>query len=165
MERILPKAGQPMTLLQAAGAVLLLPLLTGLRAGTNYLSAYCMTWVSVRVVRDMQIRVLEKMHSLSLDYFNKSTLGDLTTRIGGDTRRIYDAMNNGLTDLIKEPFTLLSLVGGMLIIDAQLTLAALVIMPLVAIPIVVIGSRLKRIARRFVAIGVTQGSGLIEALG
>jgi len=165
MDQLLPRAGQPMTLIQGIGAVLFLPLLMGLRAGTNYLSAYCMTWVSVRVVRDMQIRVLEKMHTLSFDYFNKSTLGDLTTRIGGDTKRIFDAMNNGLTDLIKEPFTLLSILGGMLIIDAQLTAAALVILPVVAIPIVVIGRKLKRIARQFVAVGVSQGSGLIEALG
>jgi len=165
MNRVLPRAGEPMTWVQAAGAVLFLPLLMGLRAGTNYLSAYCMSWVSVRVVRDMQIRVLEKMHTLSFDYFNKSTLGDLTTRIGGDTKRIFDAMNNGLTDLIKEPFTLLSILGGMLIIDAQLTAAALVILPVVAIPIVVIGRKLKRIARQFVAVGVSQGSGLIEALG
>ena len=164
IEQVLPRSGQPMTAVQAAGAILLLPLLVFLRSGTGYLSAYCMTWVSVRVVRDMQIRVLEKLHSLSLDYFNQSTLGDLTTHIAGDTRRIYDAMNNGFTDLIKEPFTLLSILTGMLIIDAQLTLAALVIMPVVAVPIVVVGQRLKRIARRSVAVGIHQGSGLIEAL-
>jgi len=164
MNQILPRAGQPITVIQGIGAVLFLPLLMGLRAGTNYLSAYCMTWVSVRVVRDMQIRVLEKMHTLSFDYFNKSTLGDLTTRISGDTRRIYDAMNNGLTDLIKEPLTLLSILGGMLIIDAQLTAAAIIIMPLVIVPILIIGRRLKRIARQSVAVGISQGSGLIEAL-
>lgn len=39
-----------------------------LRTGSNYLSTYCMTWISSRVVRDMQIRVLEKLHSLSPDY-------------------------------------------------------------------------------------------------
>ena len=164
MERILPRTGQPITPLQAAGAVLFLPLLMGLRAGSNYLSAYCMTWVSSRVVRDMQLRVLEKLHSLSLDYFNKSTLGDLTTHISGDTRRIFDAMNNGLSDLIKEPFTLLSILAGMFIIDAQLTLAALVILPLVILPILVVGNRLKRIARQTVSVGVAQGSGLLEAL-
>jgi len=74
MEKILPRSGQPITPLQAAGAVLFLPFLMALRAGSNYLSAYCMTWVSARVVRDMQLRVLEKLHSLSLDFFNKSTL-------------------------------------------------------------------------------------------
>ena len=64
MEKILPRSGQPITLLQAAGAILFLPLLMALRAGSNYLSAYCMTRVSSRVVRDMQLRVLEKLHSL-----------------------------------------------------------------------------------------------------
>jgi subfamily B ATP-binding cassette protein MsbA len=164
MENILPRSGQPITPLQAAGAVLFLPLLMALRAGSNYLSAYCMTWVSTRVVRDMQIRVLEKLHSLSLDYFNKSTLGDLTTHISGDTRRIFDAMNNGFADLIKEPFTLLSILAGMFIIDARLTLAAMVVLPLVIIPILVVGNRLKRLARQTVSVGISQGSGLIEAL-
>ena len=121
MEVILPRAGQPITPVQIAGAVLFLPLLMLLRSGTSYLSAYCMSWVSTRVVRDMQLRVLEKLHSLSLDYFNKSTLGDLTTHISGDTRRIFDAMNNGFSDLIKEPITLLSILAGMIMIDAKLT--------------------------------------------
>jgi subfamily B ATP-binding cassette protein MsbA len=164
MEKVLPRSGQPITPLQIAGAVLFLPFLMFLRAGTSYLSTYCMTWVSTRVVRDMQIRVLEKLHSLSLDYFNKSTLGDLTTHISGDTGRIFDAMNNGLSDLIKEPFTLLSILAGMIIIDARLTLAALVILPLVILPILVAGNRLKRLARQSVSVGISQGSGLIEAL-
>jgi subfamily B ATP-binding cassette protein MsbA len=164
MEKVLPRSGQPITPLQITGAVLFLPILMLLRAGTSYLSAYCMTWVSTRVVRDMQIRVLEKLHSLSLDYFNKSTLGDLTTHISGDTRRIFDAMNNGFSDLIKEPFTLLSILAGMIIIDAKLTLAAMVILPLVILPILVVGNRLKRLARQTLSVGISQGSGLIEAL-
>ena len=163
VETVLPRAGSPITPVQAAGAVLFLPLLMLLRSGAGYLSAYCMSWVSVRVVRDMQIRVLQKLHSLSLDYFNKSTLGDLTTHIGGDTKRIYDAMNNGFSDLIKEPFTLISILAGMIIIDAKLTLAAMVILPVVIAPILIVGNRLKRLARRTVAVGISQGSGLIEA--
>ena len=164
MENILPRSGQPITPLQAAGAVLFLPFLMALRALSNYLSAYCMTWVSARVVRDMQLRVLEKLHSLSLDYFNKSSLGDLTTHISGDTRRIFDAMNNGFADLIKEPFTLVSILAGMFIIDTRLTLAAMVILPLVILPILIVGNRLKRLTRQTVSVGISQGSGLIEAL-
>jgi len=165
MEKILPRTGQPITPLQAVGAVLFLPLLVALRSITGYLNAYCMTWVSSRVVRDMQIRVLEKLHSLSLDYFNRSTLGDMTAHISGDTRQIYNAMNNGLADLIKEPFTLLSILAGMLIIDAKLTAAAILILPLVMIPILVVGNRLKRLARETISVGIVQGSSLIEALG
>ncbi|MFZ9681549.1 MAG: ABC transporter ATP-binding protein, partial [Bacteroidia bacterium] len=112
----------------------------------------------------MQICVLKKLHSLSFDYFNKSTLGDLTTHISGDTRRIFDAMNNGLVDLVKEPFTLLSILTCMFIIDTRLTLAAISILPLVVVPILLVGKRLKRIAHLTVAVGINQGSGLIEAL-
>jgi len=52
----------------------------------------------------------------------------------------------------------------MFIIDARLTLAALMILPLVIIPILVVGNRLKRLARETLAVGISQGSGLIEAL-
>jgi subfamily B ATP-binding cassette protein MsbA len=58
----------------------------------------------------------------------------------------------------------LSILAGMFIIDARLTLAAMVVLPLVIIPILVVGNRLKRLARQTVSVGISQGSGLIEAL-
>jgi len=73
-------------------------------------------------------------------------------------------MNNGFSDLIKEPFTLLSILTGMIIIDAKLTLAAMLILPVVIVPILIVGNRLKRLAKRTVAVGISQGSGLFEAL-
>ena len=73
-------------------------------------------------------------------------------------------MNNGFSDLIKEPFTILSILAGMIIIDARLTLAAMVILPLVILPILIVGNRIKRLARQTVSVGISQGSGLIEAL-
>lgn len=164
LDPVLPRIGQSLNLTQALGVILFLPALLLLRSGANYLSSYCMTWVSARVVRDMQIRVLEKFHSLSLDYFNRSSLGDLTAHIGGDPRRIFDAMNNGFSDLIKEPFTLLSILTGMFLVNAKLALAGLLIVPLVVLPILVVGNRLKRIARQSIAVDISQGSGLIEAL-
>ena len=164
LEPVLPRVGQPLHWTQAVGVVFFLPALLLLRSGASYLSSYCMTWVSARVVRDMQTRVLEKFHSLSLDYFNRSSLGDLTAHIGGDPRRIFDAMNNGLSDLIKEPITLVSILTGMFVVNAKLALAGFVIVPLVILPILLVGNRLKRIARQSIAVDISQGSGLIEAL-
>lgn len=64
-------------------------------------------------------------------------------------------MNNGLADLIKEPFTLLSILTGMIIIGARLTLAATVILPLLVLPILIAGNRLKRLARQTVSVGIS----------
>jgi len=161
---ILPRIGQPLTATQMVGVIFFLPALLLLRSSAGYLSSYCMTWVSARVVRDMQIRVLEKFQSLSLDYFNKSTLGDLTTHISVDTRRIFDAMNNGFTDLIKEPFTLVSILAGMFFINARMALAVLFVVPIVVLPILAAGKKLKKISRQFITVGSAQGSGLIEGL-
>jgi len=52
-----------------SAALVALPRLSG------YLSSYCLAWVGERVVNDLRGDVLEKLSSLSLDFFNRSTMG------------------------------------------------------------------------------------------
>ena len=61
-----------------------------------------MAWVSERVVNDLRGDVLEKMSSLSLDYFNRSTTGDMLTRVSGDTGQLQKCLTLS-GDLVKEP--------------------------------------------------------------
>ena len=65
-DTLLPRIGHPMTWLQALGAFSLLPLVMFLRCIASYLSTYCLTWVSARVNRDMQVAALRKAQELSL---------------------------------------------------------------------------------------------------
>ncbi|NDB95911.1 MAG: hypothetical protein EBZ78_07105 [Verrucomicrobia bacterium] len=53
-EEWLPRIGHPVTWKQALGSFSLLPLVMGLRSLASYLSTYCLTWVSARVIRDMR---------------------------------------------------------------------------------------------------------------
>jgi ABC-type multidrug transport system fused ATPase/permease subunit len=68
-ENWLPRIGQPVTWKQALGSFSLLPLIMGLRALSSYLSTYCLTWVSARVIRDMQVAALKKAQELSVAFF------------------------------------------------------------------------------------------------
>ena len=142
----LPRSGRKADWRQIVGGLLLFPLLAALRGFVGYGSSYCLAWVSERVVNDLRVEVLRKLSSLSLDYFNKATTGDLITRVNGDTSMLQRCLNAGLGDLIKEPVTIVGLVVGLFLIDWQLTLMVLVFFPLVIVPIVILGKKVRRSA-------------------
>ncbi|MEY2852340.1 MAG: hypothetical protein RL549_1039, partial [Verrucomicrobiota bacterium] len=160
----LPRMGQPVTWQQMLGGFFLLPLVMGGRAMASYFSTYCLTWVSARVIRDMQVAALQKAQELSLSFFQRMPVADIFNRITSDTRVIYDSMTNGFIDTIREPFTVLSILVSMLIIDWRLTLIAVAMLPLVLVPVITSGKRLRALTKRFTGLSVTQSGSLLEAL-
>ena len=160
----LPRMGQKITWKQMLGGFSLLPLVMGLRAMASYFSTYCLTWVSARVIRDMQVAALRKVQELSMAFFQKMSVADLYARITADTSAIYAAMTNGFIDTVREPFAVLSILISMLVIDWKLTLISVCMLPLVAVPVVSSGRRLKALTKKFTGLSVTQSGGLLEAL-
>src|SRR5690349_12670524 len=118
----LPKYGRPLDWHQILGGMLFLPLLVAVRSSTNYASSYCIGWASERMINDMRLDVLEKLSTLSLDFFNRSTTGDLLTRINGDTASLLRCLRLGAADLVKESITLVGIFGTLLYMNWKLTL-------------------------------------------
>jgi subfamily B ATP-binding cassette protein MsbA len=160
----LPRAGQPVDWQQVVGGLLFFPLLVAFRGFAGYLSSYCMAWVGERVVNDLRVNVLHKLSGLSLDFYNRATTGDLITRVNGDTASLQRCLSLGFADLIKEPVTIIGIVGALCVIDWQLTLAALVFFPLCVIPIIALGRKARRASRAGTAVHISQSSLLVEML-
>ncbi|MFN0067749.1 MAG: ABC transporter ATP-binding protein [Limisphaerales bacterium] len=160
----LPRHGRPADLRQMAGGLLLLPLLMGLRGFIGYFSSYCLGWVSERVVNDLRLDVMRQFTRLSVDFFNRAKTGDLLTRMNGDVVALQRTLALGVSDLVKEPMTILS-VGLLLVaINWQLTLFVLVFLPLCLVPMIVLGRKARRAAKAAVQAGVRQASLLVESL-
>lgn len=160
----LPAAGRPVDWRQILGGILFFPLLVAVRGFVGYLSSYCMAWVSERVVNDLRVDVLKKLSSLSLDFFHRSTLGDLLTRVNGDTLALQRCLSLGFSDLIKEPITILGILAALCLIDWQLTLGAMIFFPVCVVPIIVLGKKARRASKASVDVNVTQASLLVEML-
>ncbi|MFA6546742.1 MAG: ABC transporter ATP-binding protein [Limisphaerales bacterium] len=160
----LPLAGRPIDWKQIVGGFLLLPVLVGVRGILGYFSTYCMCWVSERVMNDLRIDVLTKLNQLSLDFFNRSTMGDLMTRINGDTAALYRCMSLGFADLIKEPITVMSVFVGLCLVDWQLTLVAVVFVPLILLPLRTLGKKMRKVTQSGLNVTIKQSSSLMEAL-
>lgn len=144
----LPSYARPMDWKQGVGALLFLPLLVSLRGTVNYLSAYCMTWVTEHSVNDIRVRLLSKLTELSLDFFNRSSRGDLVIRISRDTQALSKCFQQGFADLITEPFTLISVFVALCLVDWKLAIISVFFLPLCIIPINILARKARRASRR-----------------
>jgi subfamily B ATP-binding cassette protein MsbA len=160
----LPRVGHHPNWQQILGGLLLFPVLAFVRGFSGYLSSYCLAWVSERVVNDLRVDVFRKLSSLSLDFYNRSTTGDLLTRVNVDTASLQRCLNLGLADLIKEPVTIVGIVAGLCFIDWQLMLVTMVCFPLLLLPIIIYGRKVRKAATAGLKTSINQASLLVEML-
>lgn len=161
----LPRRGVRMDWRMFLGGLLFLPLLVSVRSAADYSSNYCMGWVSERVVNDLRYDVLAQMSTLSLDFFNRSTSGDLITRITVDTSNLLRALRVGVADLVKESMTIVSVFIALCFVDWKLTLFAVALVPLCFFPLIVLGKKARRAMRSSLKANIDQSSQLVELLG
>jgi len=161
----LPLKGRKLDWRMIAGGLLFLPFLGGIRGTADFLSSYCMGWVSERVINDLRCDVLAKLSTLSLDFFNRAATGDLLTRITGDTASLQRAMRIGAADLIKESLNLIALVVGLLIIDPMLTLFGAIFLPACIAPLMILSRKLTWAMVHAWQAGVAQSNQLVEFFG
>ncbi len=164
-EKWLPRAGQPMSWQQSVGIVLFLMVLVGFRASSDYLSNYCMGWVSERVVRDVRLDIMEKLSTLSLDFFTRSSTGDLLTRINVDSQNLLRSFRQGGADLIKESISIVAILVILLALDWRLTLWTMILLPACMFPLIVLGKKARRAMRASLSANIMQSSHLVELLG
>jgi subfamily B ATP-binding cassette protein MsbA len=160
----LPAVGRAIGWREVVGGLLLFPLLAGIRGSVGFLGAYCMAWVSERVVNDLRVDVFRKLSALSLEYFSEATTGDALTRVSGDTITLQRCMSHGFSDLITEPFTIVALAVALFILDAQLAVAVVIFFPAVVVPVVILGRKARRASRASRKATVHQASQLVELL-
>jgi subfamily B ATP-binding cassette protein MsbA len=161
----LPRAGEPLSAGQAIGILVLFPLMFAGRGYLGYLSSYCMGWVSERVVNDLRQDVFQKLSTLSLDFYNRATMGDLITHVHGDTLALQRTLNLGVSDMVKEPVTVVFTFAFLLWMDWQLTIFAMAFLPVCLVPMGVLGKKMRRASKGNVDTTVSQQSLLVEFLG
>ena len=119
---------------QCLGGFLLIPLGVVLRGFLGYGSSYLLAWSGQRITNDVKTDAFRKVSSLSLDFFQRTTTSELIARIERDGANLNSFLRLGLSDLIKEPVTIVSILATMLLIDWKFTLISLAFVPLCVIP-------------------------------
>ena len=94
---------------------------------------YVTAWLGQTVVRDMRIKVYEKIVGLNLRQFDQTPIGTLTTRTINDIEAINDIFSDGLVPIIADLLSIISILLFMFYVDWRLTLVCLAPFPILLI--------------------------------
>ena len=113
-----------------------------------YLSAYLMTDVGQRVVRDIRNEMFGHVLGQSAAFFSRRSTGQLLSRVNNDVNQVQQVVSQTIGDLIREGITLVGYIVLLFYHDARLALVSLTGAPVLIYPLVRLGQRVRRRGRR-----------------
>lgn len=96
----------------------------------RYVFTYSTNWLGQSVIRDLRIRVFNHLNRRRLTYFDRTPIGNSTTRTINDIETINSVFSQGVITIIADILTLGFVLGIMLYTSWQLTLVCLTTLPL-----------------------------------
>jgi ATP-binding cassette, subfamily B, bacterial MsbA len=100
-----------------------------LKNGFIFLANNSMAYIRSCTVRDLRMKMYDKVLKLPLSFFTDSKKGDLMTRISNDVQEIEVSVMSSLTMLFRDPVTMVIFLIYLFINSYQLTLLALALIP------------------------------------
>ena len=110
--------------------VLLLAGLYVLSAIFRYIQTWLMTQVTQTVTFRMRRQLSEKINRLPLSYFDKQTYGEVLSRVTNDVDTISQTLNQSLSQVVSSTVMVLGILMMMFSISWQMSLVALLVLPL-----------------------------------
>lgn len=155
VEHLLPKlttdqsGAEGIHLLMMLGMI---PLIFFLRGLGDFLNAYFIAYSGLHVLEKLRLMVFERIQFLPIKFFQQNTVGDIMSRVLGDTAQLQAALVRVVNSLIKDPATLLSAVGFLIYLtlkesEVVFLLIALASAPCCVLPIRAIGRRILKKAK------------------
>lgn len=96
----------------------------------RYIQGWIMSGVSMKVSYDLRRDISKKINALPLKYFDKTTQGEVLSRVTNDIDTLSQTLNQSLSQIITSVTTVLGVLVMMLTISFRMTLVALVIIPI-----------------------------------
>ena len=96
----------------------------------RYIQTWLMTQVTQTVTFRMRRQLSEKINRLSLSYFDKQTYGEVLSRVTNDVDTISQTLNQSLSQIVSSTVMVLGILVMMFSISWQMSLVALLVLPL-----------------------------------
>ena len=126
--------------LAALGIAALMAVGTGLRY-------YLVTRLGERVVADIRKAVFDRVIGMSPAFYERIMTGEVLSRITTDTTLILSVISSSVSVALRNVLLLVGGLGLLLYTSGKLTLLVLLLVPVVIVPIVVLGRRLRLLGR------------------
>ena len=114
----------------------------------SYFSGYLMEDVGQRVVMDVRDQLYGHILGQSASFFSRNAVGQLLSRVSNDVGQVQRAVSETAGDLARETLALVGYAVILFYLDPRLALVCLTGAPILLYPLVRLGQRIRRTARR-----------------
>ena len=137
------KGNSPL-IIQLAFLIAILGLFDGaLGMAQTYLSAR----VSAGIVLSLRTKLFQHVQQMPLAFFTRAQTGALVSRLNTDVAGARTAFTDILSNVVGNLITVVLILGALFVLSWQITLAALVLLPLLVLPARFWGRKLQAITR------------------
>ncbi|CAN7516648.1 ABC transporter ATP-binding protein [Arthrobacter sp. LjRoot78] len=124
------------------GALAVITLLDSLISAAR---SYTLTAVGERVSAAIRTKLYDHLQRLPLSYHERTPTGELTTRLTGDVDKVRALLTVTFVDAATNVLTLAGMAGVMLILDWQLSLALLLVLPMLLLTVSSFRARIRAV--------------------
>jgi ATP-binding cassette, subfamily B, bacterial MsbA len=115
------------------------------KGSCNYAQTVIMSFIGLRIVTDLRNKLYEQIQRQSLAFFTQHPTGILMSRIMNDVMSIQTASAEVVTSIIRDTFTLITLVGVIFYTDWKLAFIAMIVFPVTIYPISRFGKKMRNV--------------------
>lgn len=119
-----------------------------IRGGATFMSTFFMGWVGRHVVMQFRQKMFNHLLHLPTSYYDRTSTGEILSKIIYNVEQVADASSDALTVLVRETCTVLGLLAVMLSISWRLTLLFVILVPVMAGIMNVVGRRMRLVSGR-----------------
>ncbi|MCG7208948.1 ABC transporter ATP-binding protein [Streptomyces arenae] len=149
-----------------AGTVVRLSLLIALaavaEAALGVLGRRLSATLGEGLILDLRTAVFDHVQRMPVAFFTRTRTGALVSRLNNDVIGAQRAFANTLSGVVSNLVTLLLTLAVMLTLSWQITLLALVLLPLFVVPARRMGGRMARMQREAAALNAAMGTRMTE---
>jgi ATP-binding cassette subfamily B protein len=128
----------------------------------NYLQAWSSARIGQGLILDLRSKVFANVLQQPLAFFTRSQTGSLVSRLNTDVIGAQQAITTLLSQSLSTILTLCLVLAALFALSWQISILALIVIPLFVAPARIVGPRLQRLARQQMQLDAELGSMMNE---
>ncbi|MFB9748838.1 ABC transporter ATP-binding protein [Leifsonia shinshuensis] len=146
-EGLFPKSGKPDMPVLIEIVVVMIVVFVG-SALLGVWQTYLTSSVGNKVMGALRVRLFSHLQSMELSFFTKTKTGIIQSRLQNDVGGVANVLTNTMSSILGNTVTVIAALVAMLLLNWQLTIVAVILMPILVIAQRRVGQVRARIATR-----------------
>jgi len=136
-----------------------------LQAGLALVQRWCSAKIGEGLIFDMRTRVFDHVLAMPVAFFTRTQTGKLVSRLNSDVIGAQQAFTSTLSTVLSNLVSLVLVLAAMLVLSWQLTVAALLLVPIFYLPARAVGNKLADLTRQQMQLNGDMSATMTERFG